>query len=169
MAVSRLQSLTFRDAKGHTAVFRFRVTGATPAALETSAAAVVTALTPLTNAHLQSANGPYSQDPTEAIYGTNASYASIEDKAVFTFQTGAGAFHRFQVPAPIAAIFLADGETVDHSNTSVTAFTSAMVANAVDNNGNLIAFGATGIRVRRKLRRRTNIFTLDPSLTGPDE
>lgn len=163
------QNYTFRDAKGNTARFSFYVSGATATLQATAAGNVSSALTPLTNAHLQAGSGPDTRPPSEVVYGTNAEYASVEDKAMFVFQTAAGATHRYQVPAPIAAIFKTDGETIDATNTAVIAFVSAMIANATDANGNAIAFGANGTRLRRKIRRRLNIFVKDSSLSGPAE
>jgi hypothetical protein len=46
---------------------------------------------------------------------------------------------------------------------------SAVIANGVSQSGQVLAFGAFGTRIRRKLRRKLSIFTKDPTLTGPDE
>jgi hypothetical protein len=51
----------------------------------------------------------------------------------------------------------------------VVAFVSAVIANATDRNGNAIAFGAFGVRQRRKLQRKLSIFTKDPTLSEPAE
>lgn len=164
------EALTWRDAKGNTARTTFYVdTQLSLTAANTAALAIQTAMVALTNCVLQAAIGPHAVDPQEVVYGTNSQYASVEDKAVFTFQTAAGDIHRFTIPAPKASIFLADGETVDAANTDVVAYTSAIIANAVTRGGQLIAFGAFGIRQRRKTRRKLNIFLKDPSLTEPAE
>jgi len=164
------EHLTYRDAKGNTGRVSYYVNGALGAlAADTAAQAIATPLDALTNAHLQQAIGPFTSLPTEVIYGANATYGSIEDKAIFTFQTANGTIHRVQVPAPIAAIFLADGETIDTTNTLVVAFVSAYIANAFSRTGVAITFGAQGTRIRRKMHRRANIFVLDPSLVGTEE
>lgn len=168
MAVAK-QSYTWRDAKGNTARTSFYIQGANATAQATAANAIFSTMGALTNAAFQSSSGPETAAPTEVVYGTNAAYASVEDKAVFTFQTAHGSLHRIQIPAPVAAIFLADGETVDATNTAVVAFTSAFVANACDSDGVTIGFGAFGIRQRRKTRRKLSIFTKDPSLSEPGE
>jgi hypothetical protein len=163
------QSYTFRDAKGNTARVSFYVTGATATLQATAANNIFVTLTPLTNAAFQSSSGPETAAPTEVIYGTNSEYANAEDKAIFTFQAANGSIHRLQVPAPIAAIFQADGETVDPANAAVVAFVAAFIANAVTSAGGAIGFGANGTRIRRKMHRRFSIFTKDPALTGPGE
>jgi hypothetical protein len=168
MAVAK-QSFTWRDAKGNTARTSFYVAGANAGAQAVAANNIFVTLGPLTNAAFQSSSGPETAAPIEVVYGGAATYENVEDKATFTFQTASGAIHRYRIPAPVAAIFLADGETVDPANTAVVAFVSAVIANAVDRNGNAIAFGAVGIRQRVKIRRKLTVFTKTPSLSGPDE
>jgi hypothetical protein len=126
-------------------------------------------MVPLSNAVLQSYIGPATQPAQEVVYGTNAVYPAVEDKAIFTFQTATGGIHRLQIPAPKSTIFLADGETVDPANTDVVAFVSAVIANAVTRNGEVIGFGAFGTRIRRKLHRKLTIFVKNPDETGPGE
>lgn len=168
MATARLQTVTFRDSRGFTSTMKFRVTGATPAALASAAQTVITAIQGITTLALQSKNGPENADPTEVVYPTFAEFGSVEDIAVFTFQTAAGALHRFRIPGPAAAIFLADGKTVDKTNTAVVAYVSAVTSNCVDAAGNGIDFGATGIRKKGHTRRKLGVFTLAPDNTTPD-
>jgi hypothetical protein len=170
MAGGLKEVVTFRDAKGNTGRVSFFVASSgTALTQQTAAAAVIDAMFPLSNAIVQAAIGPSTSTRVEVTYGTNSVYASIEDKAIFTFQTATGDIHRFQVPAPVSGIFLADGETVDPANTLVVAFVSAVIADAVSQSGQALAFGAFGTRIRRKMRRRINIFTKNPALSGPDE
>lgn len=171
MAVhAQRESVTYRDAKGNTGRVSFFVDGGTSAnAASTAAGTVITAMNALTNAVLQSAVGPSLVVQQEVVYGTNATFASVEDKAVFTFQTATGDLHRFQIPAPISSIFLADGETVDPANTAVVTFVSAVIANCLSRNNQVLGFGAFGVRQRRKIRRKLSIFTKNPALSGPDE
>jgi hypothetical protein len=164
------ETVSYRDAKGQTAKTSFFVVAATPAAALTAASTVVPLITALTNAALQNAKGAYTTSPTVNTYGTNAVYETIEDKAQLTFQTATGAIHRYQIPAPKAAIFLADDETVDPANTDVAALATAFVAEQVaSRDGSLIASFIGGIRVRRKFQRKFNIFTRNPAETGPGE
>lgn len=170
MAGGQKQTITWRDAKGNTARSTFYVaSGGTLASQNTAALAIINAMAPLSNAVQQAYNGPANAPATEVVYGTNAEFASVEDKAVFTFQTATGSIHRFQIPAPIAAMFLADGETVDPANTAVVTFTSAVVANAFTRGDEAITFGAFGTRVRRKMHRKLTIFVKNPALSGPGE
>lgn len=170
MAAGLPESTTWRDAKGHTSRVSFYVASTGTVTSEQLAAnTVVNSIIPLTNASLQSRKGPGTSVAGVVTYGTNAEFPSIEDKAVFTFADANGGLHRFQIPAPLLAIFLADGETVDLSNTNVVTFTSAVIANAVTRQGVAIGFIVGGTRLRRKQQRKLNIFILDPALTGPAE
>lgn len=164
------QTATYRDAKGQTAKTSFFVSAATPALALTAATAIVNLITPLTNAHLNSAKGAYTTSPTANVYGTAAQYQSIEDKALLTFQTASGGIHRYQIPSPKVSIFMADEETVDPANTDVAAFAAAMITDqASSRDGSLITGFIGGIYIRRKFQRRFNIFTKDPSESGPGE
>lgn len=164
------ETVSYRDAKGQTAKTSFFVVAATPALALTAASTLVPLITALTNAALQNAKGAYTTSPTVNSYGTNAVYETIEDKAQLTFQTATGAIHRYQIPAPKAAIFMADDETVDPANADVLALAAAFVADQVaSRDGSLIASFIGGIRVRRKFQRKFNIFTRNPAETGPGE
>jgi len=169
------QTASFRDAKGQTAKTSFFVSAATPALALTAAEAIINLLTPLSNASMNNAKGAYTTSPAENLYGVDVEYATIEDKAVMTFQTASGAIHRYQVPAPMGVgstlnMFLADGETVDSAQANVAAFTAAMVANhACSRDGSLIAAYIGGMRRRSKYQRKYNIFTLNPAESGPGE
>jgi len=163
------QTVSYRDAKGQTSVMKFFVVAASAAVALTDAQAIVAALTALTNAAQGNAKGAYTTSPSTNVYGTNATYETVEDKAMLTYQTSTGQNHRYMVPAPLAAIFLADSETVDPSNGLVTALSAAMVGKAASGDGVLIASYVGGIRIRRKLKRKYNIYTLNPAETGPGE
>lgn len=172
MAIGALpERVTYRDAKGNTARVSFFVANTgTLTSQSAAASAVITAMDPLTNAARQSNTGPATEGAQEVVYGTNANYGSVEDKAVFVFQSATGAIHRFQIPAPVAAIFLPDGETIDPGNALVGAFATAVTANATSRAGDPITFGSgLGTRIRRKMHRRLTIFVKDPSLNEPAE
>lgn len=163
-----LQTATFRDARGFTATTRFFVTGADSAGLATAAQAVLTPMAALSTLAFQSSHGPDSTPPNEALYPTPATYSDVEDKAVFVFQTAAGGFHRYRIPGPKSAIFLADGRTVDPANALVVAYAAAVIANVVDADGNAVAFGPTGSRTRSRTKRKLGSLTKNPQLTTPD-
>lgn len=163
------QSVTYRDDKGQTASVRMFVAAADEATALTDAQTIITAMNALTNAANDGARGAYTSSPTVHSYGANAEYETVEDKAQLSFQTSTGAIHRYQVPAPKTAIFLADGETVDPANGLVTTFAAAVVAAGASRDGAAISTFIGGIRVRRKFQRKFNIFTRNPALTGPGE
>jgi hypothetical protein len=164
------ETVTLRDDKGNIAQTRFFVSASTPALALTAATNVVNLITPLSNAALQNAKGAYTTSPTAQSYGTAAEFDTCEDKAVLTFITATGSIHRYQIPAPKVAIFLADKETVDPANSDIAAFTAAVISNQVcSRDSSLITAYIGGIRRRAKFNRRLNIFTKNPALTGPAE
>lgn len=163
------QTVSYRDAKGQTSVMKFFVSAATAALALTAAENIVTALAALTNAAQNNAKGAYTTSPVTNAYGTDATFETVEDKAMLTYQTSTGQNHRYMVPAPLAAIFLADSETVDTANSLVAALTAVMVGHACSGDGVLLAGYVGGIRIRRKLKRKFNIYTLNPGETGPGE
>ncbi len=163
------ETLTFRDAKGQTARVSFYCTAATFAAATPLANTVATDMEALTNSAISQATGPYTLIPSPVVYGGAGQFQDSSDKAALSFTTATGAIHRYQVPAPLAAIFLADLETVDPSNAAVTAFVAAMEAVACSRDGSAITTFIGGIRLRRKMPRRFNIFTKNPAETGPGE
>lgn len=187
--IALVQSYTYRDAKGNTARVSLYVAGNTPDANYpanpyTDAKNISADLANLTNAALQVAHGIYEFAPGTVQYGASGTvYETVEDKAVFTFADFDGGVHRYAVPAPKAAIFLADAETVDNSNALVkqmvadflNATYNGTAPTAGQSNGvysrQLVALAAFygGIRQRRKIHRKINIFTKNPALTGPDE
>jgi hypothetical protein len=120
----------------------------------------------LTNCVLVNAKGTYTTSPTTNGYGTSAEFDTVEDKAVMTFVTATGALHRYQIPAPKVALFLADKETIDPAQADVAAYFAAIIANKVSSrDGSLITAFIGGTRLRRKLERRFNIYTKNPQLT----
>jgi len=161
------QTVTFRDDKGQTATTRFFVTAADEDTANPLAQDIVDAMAALTNASLDSASGAYTRPPAPHTYGANAQYERIEDKAVLVYQTEAGQLHRYRIPAPKIAIFLADGETVDTGNADVGTLNDAMLAAACSGDGVAIDTFIGGVLGRSKMQRRYNIFTKNPALTGP--
>jgi hypothetical protein len=165
------QSASYRDIKGEVGRISFNLSAATAAAALVAATNVVNLIPPLTNAVFNNAKGAYTSPPAQNAYpGAAAEYESIEDKAVLYFQTATGVIHKYQIPAPKAGIFLADRETVDNANADVAALTAAFVTNQVaSRDGALITAFIGGVRVRRRLRRKFNIYTRNPQLTSTGE
>lgn len=162
------QTVTYRDDKGQTSTVRFFVVAnATQALAATAAAALIALMTPLTNAAVQAVRGPSNLSPVGVVYGTNAEFENVEDKAEFTYETAAGSIHRYQIPAPKASIFLADGETIDYTNSDVAAFDAAVKnGNYGSRDGTPITLSIGGSRKRVKIQRKFNVITRNPTLTG---
>lgn len=170
------QTVTYRDDKGQTSSMRFYIVNATAAGALAAGTALVSALNALTNGANDGARGAYTSPPTVHSYGANANFESCEDKAQLTFQTATGAIHRYMIPAPLESIFLADGETVktpdaggDAQQILLAALVAAVVGDVASRDGVLIASYIGGIRLRRKMKRKFDIFTLNPDLSGPGE
>lgn len=113
---------------------------------------------------------------TENGYGGSGSVDNAEDVATFTFATALGAVGKVSIPAPKSSIFLTDEQTVDPANTDVAAFVTAMIGGAPDavsgwygatKSGASYAVFLGGLRIRRKTRRRMNIWVRDPNLSIP--
>ncbi len=168
-----LQSYSFRDSRGMTSTMKFWVTTDNAADAATLGGAITTALAAMTNAHITSTRGSYADTP-EFGYGSDAQYAPIEDKASLTYVTQRQVLHRFRVPAPKATVFMADEQTVDPADTLIVAFNTAFLDTITntfvsDALGNPLTGYVGGIRTRSPLRRKVNIYTLNPAETGPDE
>lgn len=167
-ALARLVSIGFRDSKGQTSRTTIIIGGATNAAIDTAVASWGTVTAAVSNASAYFVQDPSQIDKRQ--YGTTATYATVEDKMVLTFYGSNGALHRFQYAAPKAAGFLADQETVNQAETNVNALLVFISANCYGtplDTSPLVFVG--GYRLRRKMHRKVNIFTLNPALTGPDE
>jgi len=165
MAIVKASTFNFRDAKGQVSHLRQYVIFTTGTAWVTAMQTLRTDVAALSNASVTSED----EAPLANAYGATGQFQNVEDKAVMVFQSSVGALHRYQIPAPKAAIFLADLETVDAANTDVAAWAAAVVANVFDRNGVAIAGFIGGQRARRKNQRRFSIWTKNPALTGPGE
>lgn len=161
------QSFEYRDDKGQTSSVKMFILGDTQADAATVAGDIKTAMDALTNAASGGARGALTTSPAVNSYGANAEYERIETKAVLVFQTSTGALHRYRIPAPKSAIFMADGETVDPANGLVTAFVTAMLAGAASRDGVALASYIGGTLAFSPMQRRYNIFTKNPALSGP--
>lgn len=170
--------VTMRDAKGNVSKSRFYVDFGGGSGVTDAQSWEVTFLplwTALSNAALQRTSGAESRYGI-AQYGAHApsDYQTIEQKAVFVFQDAVGNLHRYQVPAPKIALFQADRQTIDPSNSAVIAFKNYMTT--PDTNG---VFACTkdgqpfsnfmgGYFRAAKLQRKLNVLVLTPALTPAD-
>jgi hypothetical protein len=169
------QTLSFRDAKGATA--RTSIWIYYDSALSGGGRVIGTnfsgAVDALSNAHAENASGPFSAFVVPA-YGTAATYIDVEDKAVLTFKHADGTLSHMSVPSPKAAIFLADGQTVDTANANVV----TLVTNLTTVSGTALAVSQGksaytaligGQRHRVKTQRRMTIYTKSGDLDEPAE
>jgi hypothetical protein len=187
MATGAAQSYTFYDAKQQSARVSIYVNRAgTIAQQEADGVEFGVAMAGLSNTSLDlsgsvRAKGPYTSTPTPVSPGTAATYQDVADKAMFFFTDAQGQLHRYQIPCPLASIFLADAETVDFTNAAVKQFvadfthttfggTAPIASNAVvSRNGAVLTAAVGGQRRRGKTPRRFSIYTRNPTLTGQGE
>lgn len=167
-ADAQFRTMGFRDAKGNTSRMRVLLGAATDAALQTAFNTLQGHVQAITNAaEYDTNNGTLS---AHRAYGTSAEYNTVEDKAVLTFVSQQGTLHRYQVPAPKTAIFMADQETVDATQADmaavITDFQTSVYGLPADT-APVTYVGGT--RIRRKLHRKATIFDKNPALTGPEE
>jgi hypothetical protein len=74
-------------------------------------------------------------------------YQSVPDAAVLTFATALPSLVYLTIPAPQAAIFLADQETVDPTKIAVLA--AAVIGTVIDSSGNVVTSYIGGVRRRQ--------------------
>jgi len=169
------QSFTFRDVKGHTATLRFYIVqgAGTVGNVQSVAQNIEAELAALSNAAIQSSHGPQGQVGT-VQYGVSADYVSVQMKARLTWQDVKGVFHRWSLPAPSTAIFLADFVTVNPgaspgiANLITAVLTPVGGASVGAKDGTLYSsfVGGTFAAVRRP--RKVSILTLGDNL-APEE
>lgn len=151
----------FRDAKGQIARMRVLIGGASGAAVLTAYNTLQTDLQAVSNAHVHQTAAP----DRDFTYGSTGEFQNAVDKAVLTFRDEWGSLHRYMLPAPKAVIFKADLETVDPTQTDmetlITFFQASVYAHSTAT-APLAYVG--GVRGRKKMIRRFNIWTLDPTL-----
>jgi hypothetical protein len=160
----RKLSYTFRDSKGNVTRSTFKIGDATGTAIETDYAALQNHLQAISNATVSQS----SLAAPNRTLGTSATYEDVEDKLVLTCTDTQGGIHRFQIPAPKSAEFLADQETVNLAETNMALVVTdiqTFVYGFRTDTAPLTVVG--GIRQRRKLHRKTNVFTRSANLDEP--
>lgn len=159
---------TFRDLKGWLARVTWYSNAEDATSAYASAQELAFAIASLSSCALQSLHGPAEQGVQLPIYGSNNQYTSVEDKLVVTFVTNSGALSRFEIPGPLAGLFLADGVTLDQSQTdwnlAIIHFLDGITCNRQGFTFNRFV---GGVRVRRKNQRRLTMNVLDATLTNP--
>lgn len=163
-AASFLFSFEGRDAKGMVARVKVIIGDASNTAVLTDTTTFVGHLNAMSNA-VWVKNIDVAKPVT---YGGAGQFQDAEDKMILTFKDPQGYLHRFAIAAPKSAGFLADLETVDSSQTDVSNligdFTTFVYGRNTDTSP--LAY-VGGTRRRVKQRRRFNIITKNPTLTGP--
>lgn len=169
-------TITWRDAKGNTAINRFPIWYdlAVTQDAQTLQSNVYSALFSLTNAAPARLQGAY--DVVEPLtYGAVQTYEDVEDKARLTYSDANGRLHSIQVPAPIGTgagnIFLADGESVASAKVAAltAAVTTAVGSAIIGFHGVAWTTYVGGVRARRKLRRKLSIYSKSANLDEPGE
>lgn len=158
-------ALRFRDAKGNVSRMSFLYGDATGAAILTDQDTLKGHLAAITNCSVQEVSGPLRT----VVYGTNAEFPTVEDKAVLVFSDTQGSRHSFQVPAPKTSVFESDGETVNSANAGVAAVITdinTFVYGFQTDTAPLVYTG--GYRLRRKTHRKVNINVKSANLDEPN-
>jgi hypothetical protein len=161
-------SFSFRDFSGRTARLSVNMlVDATSATqnLQLNVAGLTTLLQNVSNAHVVPTIGV----PAKVAYGTNAPYGLARIKAELIFQTDAGAWHRFQIPAIKTSVLYADLQTVDPSGTDMANLITDFKDVVCDKNGNLMTEFIGGFVVVKKMPRRSNSIILSPKADTPEE
>lgn len=169
-AAMQKRKYAFRDAKGQVGRMVVLIGGADSNGVETNYIALANLLQAVSNAHVSLDINPAA----DRAYGAQAVYETVEDKAQLTFTAAladGGTIHRWQVPAPKAAIFQADGQTVDQAQADVVALVGAFETYVYPASSATAPMAAYigGFRVKRKLQRRMNVFTKSANLDEPAE
>lgn len=163
-------SLGYVDAKGAQARVKYFLSADTDGHAIDLFGSLAGFVSALSNAQLFSAPGIGGELTVSGDYGAVAVYESVTDKAVFSFIDSAGQAHRYTIPAPKTGIFLADGITVNKTQTDVANYISFML-NGADNaffpstRGGLQFSSCPGaLRTKKFNRRRMTIFTKSANL-----
>jgi len=159
--------IAFRDARGFLYYERFYTQAADPATAAGQATAFFALIFPLSNADAEKGTGVLLLPTYPASRGSTDPYSSGTVKLVLVFQDAYGDAHRFQLPSPKAALFLADGLTLDQTQTPFVNFLAGIAANNIvsrDGVGLITFLG--GFRKIGKQKRKLTQDVLAPSLAN---
>jgi hypothetical protein len=190
------QSLTLRDARGHTGRVRFFYTFAnTPASsvldAYTAVVGILAAIEAISNGAAVQIGGIASTVLNPQQYGTVTPFSTAETKLRLTYLVqslpgGGGTLApvysttHLDIPIPSDTVLLADGETVDPANGLITALSSALsTADAAGgrfctSRGLVVVGGGLtpligGVLVRRRFQRKLTIWDRSANLDEPEE
>lgn len=142
--MSNIRSTIWIDAQGRTRQTILRGTGSL---IGPTLSAVEADLAALSNAGVTRSWESAEVNPGGT--GTNAQYPTVADYAELVYTAGDGSAVYITLVAPKAAVFLADGETVDA--TAVVGLTADVVGTIITATGATVTAFAGGVR-RRKLQ-----------------
>lgn len=164
------ETLTWRDARGMVGRAVFYVSATSAALAYTQAQNITSSLNALSNAHLNSAVGAYTQPPVLPLYGSATPYDLIEERLVMSFLDAFGNTLNVEVPAPTSAAFDVTQENVDTTNGGIIALVADCLANGLCSRGGGLAVTWVGGRRRQSpLIRTMTARTRNPAETGPGE
>jgi hypothetical protein len=135
MKMAVRSTYVWTDAGGRTATMLLTTSG--------SGATTAAAIAAKSNAAIiQAWGGTLYVAPSPAP--TAGTYRDVADVATLFFRTAAGDVVKVAILAPLASIFLADGETVD--STQIAAIISAVLTNVVTSGGAAVTQYVGGLR-----------------------
>lgn len=92
---------------------------------------------------VESALTVYTPAPPGGVYRT------VGDAAILTYQDAGGDLVDITLPAPLASVFLADGQTVDSA--AIAAVSAAVIGTVVTGAGNPVTAYVAGTRRTKKM------------------
>lgn len=149
------------DFNGDVATVRFPVISsgtATIANLVTNAGTLETALAAATNGKVTRQGFSVLFNEAQYLVGTappnNAEYSSVTDGARLQFADGGGERMSVTIPAPLEALFGANSNVVDSTQTDVAAIIAAVASICNSLSGSFFNLYKGGIKVGKRARRR---------------
>lgn len=176
------QIIGVRDARGQHAVnvtYWLVPNGGTIAHAQALINNYIAAFEAVTNAAVVNEVGLVGAVLNPNVFGTNALYPNVEDKARLTFVMSNETLSGLSIPSPVGTggnnIFFADGETVNLTSAGIVSLFAALTAvgagaeAAVSKNGATYSALVAGLRRRSRFQRKVTIWTKDPTLSEPEE
>lgn len=178
-------SITFRDARGRTGRVRYTYfySSAAPANVSNAVAYAATvngAIEALTVAVPVAATGLAGELLAPFNYGTTGDYQAIEQKAVLKYLIYSAAentqgFLTINIPAPLKAMFEADGITVKPTYAGIATLTGVLTTpdatggRVISRTGLPITQFVAGYLSQRKLQRKLTLWQKSANLDEPEE
>lgn len=164
------ETLSWRDSRGFIGHSRYYVGGVSDGERSANAQAIANLLANLSNAHLESAKGPWTATVAAPAYGASVEYNNIEAVLHLAWRTAEGVAVTTELPCPISGAFVSDQETLSILNPDVAALMSGGVTYKISTRGGLAAAGWTGgTRLMRGFRSVETGRSLDPAQNSPSE